>query len=208
MKNPNLLRVSVNNADAVVQAMLGSVAHIKDGAARVCADAINTTLRGVRREAIRIAQTTYTAKAKDLTRKTLLENAKVSHLLGRMNITDHRGMNLINFQASPKRPGPKRPKEGASVKVLRGGSRKNPRSQKQKAFVMKGLNDNVILVVRHRPGKGGIESLYGPHPIRALARKGNQDLLEELTRAVLPGNLSDAVDKVLNASLKQMARRR
>ncbi|MDL2279073.1 phage tail protein [Desulfovibrio sp. OttesenSCG-928-G11] len=196
------LKIEVSDSDRTIKSMLATIEHIKDGAPKACARAINATLAGLRKEAIRLAQGTYTAKARDLARKALLQRAKAGQLSGLLSIKDKRGLNLVNFQAKPNRPGGKKPKEGASVKVLKAGSRKNPRKSGQKAFVARGGNGNVLMFVRLKKGRGGLQALYGPHPVQSLGRDDNQDALNRTVERLLPQNLQKEVDAVLAASLK------
>lgn len=190
-----MIRIDISDRE-IVRNLLGAIAHIENGAAEAVSRAINKTLREVRKEAIKLAQTTYTARAEDLARKTALDLAKRSRLFGVMSIEDKRGMNLVNFQARPNRPG-QRPKEGASVKVLRTGGRKTPRKYGQKAFIATGRSGNTLMFVRKRPGSGGLEALYGPHPIQALSRDGSMRQLEETVERSLGKTLQSEIDTIL-----------
>lgn len=196
-----MLRLEFDGADKTVKAILDTISHVKDGAVKAAVAAINKTLGDVRKDAVRLAQSTYTAKAEDLRRKARITRAKGMSLLGKLAITDNRGMNLINFKAQPGTPGV-RPPEGASVQVLRKGGRKAPRKHGQKAFIAKGRSGNTLMFVRAKQGPGGLEALYGPHPIQAFGREDARPVLEQKAEAALVRNLQNAVDAVLAASVK------
>lgn len=196
-----MLKIELNEADAAIKSMLNTIKHIKNATPKACARAINSTLREIRKEAVRVAQNTYTARAADISKKAALNKAYPGSLHGKLTIKDKRGLNLINFQARPNRPGV-RPPEGASVKIFRQGSRKNPRFGGQKAFVAKGNNGNTLMFVRTKKGAGGLKPLYGPHPIQALSDSGKKSELNEKAEARLRVNLAEEINAVLAASFK------
>lgn len=197
-----MIEIKMHGDEKAVKSILAGIAHLEKGVPKACAAAINSTLISVRKEAVNIAREAYTVQAADLNRKAKVFRAKAGLLSGRITFSGKRGLSLINFQARPNKPGGARPPEGASVKVLRGGSRKHPRLHGQKAFVATGKNSNTLLFVRLKRGRGGLKALYGPHPILAMGRDDSGVWLEQVVNRELPVNLAKAVDAVLAASVK------
>ena len=195
-----MLRIHID--EKAVKNIMARIAHMEKAGAKACAQAINKTLIEVRRAAVKLAQERYTVKAGDLARKAKMERASAGSLFGRLKITGKRGMGLRNFRARPNQPGPKRPKEGASVQVLRQGGRKHPRVEGKKAFIATGENSNTLMFVRLKKGAKGLMPLYGPHPILALYQEGTNRELEQLADRLMPVNLAEAVDEALAASVK------
>lgn len=195
-----MITIDINDHGAVKD-MLATIAHLPKDVPAALSRAINGTLREVKKEAVKLAQATYTARDTDLSRTTKLAFAKAGQLTGRMTMADTRGLGLINFRAKPNKPGA-RPKEGASVQVLRSGGRKTPRKHGQNAFVAKGRNGNMHLFVRTKQGPGGMQALYGPHPIQAFGRDENEKVIERLAAQLLPRNLQREVDLALAKSVK------
>ena len=195
-----MITIHINDHGAVKD-ILATVAHLPRDIPAALARALNRTLRDVRREAVRLARTTYTARTADLARKSTLSLAKRGALTGAMTMADARGMGLVNFRARPGKPG-SRPEQGTSVHVLRSGGRKTPRKGGQKAFVARGRGGNTHLFVRTKPGKGGMQALYGPHPIQAFGREENESALERIAEEALPRNLQQEIDAVLARSVK------
>ena len=190
-----MIRVTLDNADAATAAMLRDLVNLGPGVKRASATAINSTLKVLRTIAGRQIQERYTVKTGDITRRAAMQKASPKNLMGRLTFTGRRGLGLINFQARPNRPGPNRPKEGASVKVLRQGGRKNPREQGQKAFVVTyRKSGNTHLAVRLGDK---LKTLYGPHPLAALKEAGAQRELEYSVRDEFNRNLLAQIDKLL-----------
>lgn len=195
-----MITIDVRDHNAL-KGILAAIAHLPKAVPASLSRAINKTLRDVRKEAVRIAQTTYTARAADLSRTTVLSLAKAGHLTGRMTMSDTRGLGLINFRAKPNKPGEK-PSEGVSVQVARSGGRATPRKHGKKAFVAKGRSGNTHLFVRTKPGPGGMQALYGPHPIQAFGRDENEKVMDRLAETLLPVNLQREVDLAVAQSVK------
>ncbi|MDR2946716.1 MAG: phage tail protein [Candidatus Adiutrix sp.] len=197
-----MLSIHLDPDEKTMKNIMSRIAHLEKAGAKACAQAINKTLIEVRREAVKLAQERYTAKAGDLSRKAKLERAKAGSLFGQLKVTGKRGLSLRNFKAQPNQPGPKRPPEGASVQVLKQGARKHPRVDGKKAFIATGKNGNTLMFVRLRKGSSGLKPLYGPHPILALYQEETGRELERLAERLVPINLAEAVDNALAASGK------
>lgn len=189
-----MIKFNLNNADATTAAMLRDLATLGQGAGRAAATAINTTLKTLRKIAVRQLQERYTVKSGDLTSRAAVQRASSKSLLGRLTFTGRRGLGLINFQARPNRPGPSRPKDGASVKVLRQGSRKNPRKDGQKAFAVTYRSGHTHLAVRQGDK---LRTLYGPHPLAALKEAGAQLELDRAAQQEFHRNLLAQIDRLL-----------
>jgi len=201
-----MLKLTLDADEHSIKGLLAGLAHLRDGAPKACAAAINLTLPFIRALSVRLARTVYTAKANDLSRQAKIERAKAGGLVGRVSFKDKRGMSLRNFQA---RPGSGRPPEGASVKVLRQGSRKRPRLHGQKAFIAAGNNGNTLMFVRLKRGAGGLKALYGPRLIQALNRDEVERGLEREASRQLSANVARAVESLLTgASARNGGRRR
>lgn len=203
-----MIRLQCDADEKVLKDIMAGIAHLTKGGPAACAKAINATLKDIRKQAVKLAGSAYTVKAGDLNRKAKVVRAKPGGLLGTLTFKDKRGLTLVRFQAKPNAPGRSRPPDGASVKVLRQGSRKTPRVNGQKAFIATGRGGNTLMMVRLSKGKGGLKALYGPRPIQALGRDDSQRKLEKSLAALLPVNLAREVDAVLAVSLGASGRRR
>lgn len=142
------IRIEIPNINEVVRSMTAGMQHMQEACELAVARAINRTLDAMRAEAIRLARERYLFKGVAAGRvfdELYMRKCAKGGTKGTLHISGDSGMSLRHFSPSPNVPG-KKPAQGVSAKVLRGGSRKvRNLSGYSKPFIMKkmsGKHDN------------------------------------------------------------------
>lgn len=166
--------------------------------------AINRTLITVRKEGNKLATQRYTAvreKPRDTAR--LFKSFK-GMMTGEIEFTGRRGSSLRNFRPSPQQQKNKRPKQGISSLVIKGGARKvytDEAGNKPFWMPMKqggfGLFYNRRLKNKHKKWQG-ITLAYGPSGIQAIMRKEAREKLRSLAETTLSKNMVSQLVTVIN----------
>lgn len=181
---------------------------------------LRAALTSMRKEAVRVARTTYTARP-----SKLFEHMDIDYAEGELRLRGPFGMNLFHFKPFPNTP-KVRPKGGVTSKVKRKGKRyahRDPDYDHNAPFVMKKLRGSddggYGIFVKEKDGnnkptprmKGvgrlgsywgnmGLHMLFGPSPIQALLRKDNQELVLEKGTEAFRENIEQQIDKLLAAA--------
>ena len=165
--------------------------------------AVNRTLDAVRADAVRIGQEKYTAKAESLRKKSRIRRATRAKPTGVLELRGRRGLSLIHFRPQPGSiPNWKgvpvkqrRPKEGVSNLIKKGGRRKVYAKGDSKPFLAK-VTDRVGVFVR-QPGTNKLEMLYGPSPIQAIGGQASRERLQAKARETFEKRLRHEVTSIL-----------
>lgn len=160
--------------------------------------ALRAALTSARKEAARVARTSYTA------RKTkLFDRIEAKYAEGKLTLRGAPGMSLIHFKPTPPKPGV-RPSGGVTSQVKRSGRRYahgDRRYDHYKPFILKKKQGGMGIFVRERgraqPGWKGYHMLFGPSPVQALMREDVQELVVEQATLTFGETIRQEIDKLL-----------
>lgn len=197
---PSYLKVEVLNADKIIKDMQKAFDVLPETMNKVSAKAINTTLRHVKNEAVKIPPRTYTAKPYSLKKRAKITKATPNDLRhAKLEMKDRNGIGMINFASRPgyvlswKGTAPKMRKKFVTNQVRRDGKRR-VFNDHGSPFVAKVDNGKHIF---YRDGQDKLKRLYGPSLIYALF--GADKELQNHAEAVFPKVLQEELEKVLYA---------
>ncbi len=191
------LRIEVPNADEMVREMRRLLDAAPETINKASAKAMNRTLRGIQKEAVKIARRTYTANPRSLKNRAKTEKATSRRLRAKLELKDRNGIGLINFASRPgnvlswKGVAPKKRKKFVTNKVRRDGKRR-VFNDHGSPFVANADNGKHIF---YRDGRDKLKRLYGPSLIYALFGTGKE--LESHADEAFPRLFKEELEKVL-----------
>lgn len=199
----DVIRIEIPDMEKTIRDLTQSMQHLPKAGVAAVARAVNRTLESVRAEAVRIGRETYTARAESLRKRATLRRATGTTPRGVLELRGRRGMSLIHFRSRPGNVpnwkgvpvARRRPKEGASNLIKRGGRRNVYAKGGNKPFLAK-VSGHVGVFVR-RPGEDGLEMLYGPSPIQALGGRDSRRRLQAKARETFEKRLRHEVAAIL-----------
>ncbi len=198
-----IIKIESSDLEQTIRAMTQGLQHLPGECSAAVARAVNRTLDAVRADAVRIGQEKYTAKAESLRKKSRIRRATRAKPTGVLELRGRRGLSLIHFRPQPGSiPNWKgvpvkqrRPKEGVSNLIKKGGRRKVYAKGDSKPFLAK-VTDRVGVFVR-QPGTNKLEMLYGPSPIQAIGGQASRERLQAKARETFEKRLRHEVTSIL-----------
>lgn len=195
------ITITVPNMDEAVKNCRAALDALGKNSGVALARATNRSLEAVRAEATKIARSAYTARQEKLFDNIFVRRANSRKPAGELVISGSKGISLFHFLPEPDLPG-RRPKEGVSAQVLRGGRREvRDVPGHTKPFIMKKRQGGYGIFVRKIGGGfrdwGGLQMLWGASPIQALQRREDQERLADRAAEVFPRRLEHEIDALL-----------
>lgn len=187
----NAFTMSIRPNEKQVKQALRQLAHIKHGAPRAVAAALNKTAPGVRTDTVRQLAENYTASQKDIRPAVSIgQKASPGNLLAKV-LGTHHVMPLMAFRVRPKSASRRRPKGGITAEVKRGQSRKIPH-----AFIatIKGRPEVAQRV--HRGKRVPIRRLYGPTIPQMMDNDGIAEKVMRMANARLAKNMAHEIERL------------
>lgn len=182
-----------------VEKLIRSLGMIKEQ--KACRMALRAALAATRKEAARVAGTTYTAR-----KAKLFDRIEAAYSQGTLTLRGAFGMSLFHFKPDPATPR-MRPTGGVTSQVKRKGRRYTHGDRNYdhyKPFVMRKKQGGFGIFVREKgrnlPGWKGYHMLFGPSPIQALMRADRQKLVVEKATQTFGEKIQQEIDKMLAAT--------
>lgn len=203
-----IIKIEIPDLEQTIRAMTRGVQHLPGECSAAIARAVNRTLDSVRAEAVRIGRETYTAKAESLRKRAVIRRATRTSPVGVLELRGRRGSSLIHFRTQPGSvPNWKgvpvkqrRPKEGVSNLIKRGGRRRVYAKGDNKPFLAR-VSGHVGVFVR-QPGTNKLGMLYGPSPIQALGGQASRERLQARARETFAKRLRHEVNAILAGNIR------
>lgn len=203
-----VIKIEIPDMERTLRAMTRGVQHLPGECSAAIARAVNRTLDSVRAEAVRIGREKYTAKAESLRNKARIQRATRARPAGVLELRGRRGTPLIHFRTQPGSvPNWKgvpvkqrRPKEGVSNLIKRGGRRRVYAKGGNKPFLAR-VSGHVGVFAR-RPGERKLDMLYGPSPIQAIGGQASRERLQAKARETFEKRLRHEVDAILAGNIR------
>lgn len=181
-----------------VEKVIASLGLIKEQKAYRMA--LRAALTSARKEAARVARTSYTAR-----KSKLFDRIEARYAEGRLTLRGAPGMSLIHFKPTPAVLGV-RPSGGVTSQVRRGGRRYahgDRRYAHDAPFIMPKKQGGLGIFVRETGRKWkdwkGVHMLFGPSPVQSLMREDAQALVAERATETFRETIQQQIDKLLAA---------
>lgn len=165
--------------------------------------AINRTLITLRKEGNKLAMERYTAVREKPRNTARIFKSFKGMMTGAIEFTGRRGSSLCNFRPSPQYEKKKRPAQGISSLIIKGGVRKvYTDADGNKPFWLPMKQGGYGLFYNARKNRTykkwhGITLAYGPSGIQAITRKDAQEKLATLAESVLQKNMIHQLEAVI-----------
>lgn len=176
--------------------LLAALGHVREQKAYRMA--LRAALTSARKEATRVARTSYTAR-----KSKLFDRIEVTYAEGKLTLRGAPGMSLIHFKPTPATPGV-RPSGGVTSQVRRGGRRYahgDRRYVHDAPFIMPKKQGGLGIFVRETGRKWkdwkGVHMLFGPSPVQSLMREDAQALVAERATETFRDKIQQEIDKLL-----------
>ncbi len=203
-----IINIEIPDMERTIRAMTRGVRHLPGECSVAVARAVNRTLDAVRAEAVRMGRERYTARAESLRKRAVIRRATRTAPVGVLELRGRKGMSLLHFRPQPgvipqwkgipvKQ---RRPKDGVSSLIKKGGRRKVYAKGDNKPFLAK-VSDRVGVFVR-QPGTDKLEMLYGPSPIQAIGGQAGRERLQSKARETFEKRLRHEVDALLAGHIR------
>ncbi|MHB0998210.1 MAG: phage tail protein [Armatimonadota bacterium] len=184
----SLLTITPNKKQ--VDRALNELAHIKAGAPRAMASALNKTVTGVRTDTVKMLTQTYTVKQKDIKKSiTIGRKASLANLQA-VVAGNYNAISLINFKVRPKSVTKRRPKKGVTTEVKRGETASIPH-----AFIAP-LGGKPQVTTRVGKSRLPIKKRFGPAVPGMMNNNKVADTVMKLAGDRLEKNLNHEISRI------------
>ncbi|GEM_PF-1468040 len=184
------MKISIVADERQMRRALSELSHIKNGAGRAMASALNRTLTGLKSDAAKEVRNSYIIQHKDVLRVLKTTKATKTKLVAELKGTYDK-ISLSKFRVTPKRTIGVRPKKGLKVTV-----KKNEGGRMQHGFIAT-VGGGVQVFTRKGKDRLPIKKHFGPAVVQMLASDEVDAKIQRQAQERLNKNMAHEIDRIL-----------